>query len=116
MSHQTKRIALGCLGVGAIISFLVSAYPRIYAWNEASSSATIATQRAANCKILDGSVQANTIPIDSKTKRPLSPGVHVCHWDGSTGQINGTGAIDFVKQGSTEAIAAILKSRGFKQP
>jgi hypothetical protein len=115
LNHHLTRIGLGCLGAASIGSFLAAAYPRIYAWNEASTAATIATQRAANCRLLDGPVQANTIPIDSKTKRPLSPGVHVCYWDGSTGQINGTGAIDFVRQGSTESIANILKSRGFKQ-
>jgi hypothetical protein len=114
MNHHVKRIALGCLGASAIASFIAAAYPRIYAWNEASTAATIATQRAANCRILNGPVIANTIPVDGKTGHPLSSGVHVCYWDGSTGQINGTGAIDFVKQGSTESIAQILKARGLK--
>lgn len=116
MNHQAKRVGLITLGVAAIGCFLGSAYPRIYAWNEASTAAMIASQRAANCRILSGPVQPNTIPVDAKSRNPLNSGTHVCFWDGSTGQINGTGAIDFVKQGSTETIIKILQSRGLKQP
>ncbi len=116
MNHQAKRVGLLTLGAAAIGCFLGSAYPRIYAWNQASTAATIATQRAANCRILSGPVEANTIPVDAKSGRPLAPGTHVCSWDGLTGQINGTGAIDYVKQGHTETIAQTLRTRGFKQP
>lgn len=116
MHHNAKRVGLLTLASAAICCFLGSAYPRIYAWNEASTAATIASQRAANCRVLSGPVQPNTIPVDKQSGKPLNPNVHVCFWDGSTGQINGTGAIDYVKQGSTESIAKILQSRGFKQP
>jgi hypothetical protein len=114
MHHQAKRVALVTLASAAIGCFLGSAYPRIYAWNQASTAATIASQRAANCRILLGSVEPNTIPVDGKSGRPLAPGTHVCDWNGVTGQINGTGAIDYVKAGQAETIIATLKSRGFK--
>ena len=114
MNHNAKRLGLAVLSVGSIGCFLSAAYPRIYAWNEVSSAATIATQRAANCRIITPSVQVNTIPVDGKSGRPLPAGSHVCDWAGVTGQINGTGAVDYIKVGQGEAIANILKSRGFK--
>lgn len=114
MNHTTTRILLGSVGIGAIACFLGAVYPRIYAWNESATAATIATQRAANCRIITPSVTVNTIPLDSKSGRPLPAGSHVCDWTGTTAQINGTGAVDFIKVGQTEAIASILKSRGFK--
>lgn len=114
MHHNAKRLGLAVLGAGAIGCFLGAAYPRIYAWNEASTAVTIATQRAANCRIISPAVQVNTIPVDGKSGRTLPSGTHVCDWSGVTGQINGTGAVDFVKVGQAESIANVLKSRGFK--
>jgi hypothetical protein len=114
MHHNAKRIGLITLGAAAIGCFLGSAYPRIYAWNEVSNAATIALQRSANCRVLNGPVVPNTIPIDAKSGRPLAPGTHVCDWNGLTGQINGTGAIDYVKSGQAEAMVAALKARGLK--
>jgi hypothetical protein len=64
--------------------------------------------------VLTGPIVPNIIPIDSKTSKPLPPGTHVCDWQGMTGQINGSGAVDFLKQGQSETIAQTLKSRGFK--
>ena len=114
MNHHTKRVLL--IG-GSALSFaacLATIAPRVMAWNQASQGALIASSRAVNCRVLTSTIEPNIIPIDGKTKRPLAPGVHICDWAGMTGQINGTGAIDFLKQGQTEAITATLKSRGFK--
>jgi hypothetical protein len=114
MNHHSKRILL--LG-GSVLAFGACVYtiaPRIIAWNEASQGALIASSRAVNCRVLGTSIVPNTIPVDGQTKRPLPPGTHVCDWSGMTGQINGTGAIDFLKQGQSETIAQTLKSRGFK--
>gem|GEM_PF-490297 len=113
MNHHTKRVVL--IG-GSTLSFaacIATIAPRVMAWNDASQGALIASSRAVNCRVLNSTIEPNVIPIDGKTKRPLAPGVHVCDWAGMTGQINGTGAVDFLKQGQTEAIAATLKSRGF---
>ena len=114
MNHHTKRVLL--IG-GSALSFaacLATIAPRVFAWNQASQGALIAASRAVNCRVLNGSIEPNSIPVDAKSKRPLPPGTHVCDWQGNTGQVNGAGAIDFLKQGQTEAIAATLKSRGFK--
>jgi hypothetical protein len=116
MNHHSKRIILlsgSVLSLGACVATI---YPRVIAWNEASQGALIASSRAVNCRVLNGAIEPNTIPNDAQSKRPLPPGTHVCDWQGNTGQINGTGAIDFLKQGQSEAIAQTLKSRGFKQP
>ena len=114
MNHSTKRILLigGCALSG--VACIATIAPRVIAWNDASQGALIASSRAVNCRVLNGSIEPNSIPVDAKSKRPLPPGTHVCDWAGMTGQINGTGAIDFLKQGQTELIAATLKSRGFK--
>ena len=114
MNHSTKRILLvgGCALSG--VACIATIAPRIIAWNDASQGALIASSRAVNCRVLTSTLEPNVIPIDGKTKRPLAPGTHVCDWQGNTGQVNGTGAIDFLKQGQTEAITATLKSRGFK--
>ena len=114
MNHHTKRVVL--IG-GSALSFaacIATIAPRIIAWNDASQGALIASSRAVNCRVLTSTIEPNVIPIDGKTKRPLAPGVHVCDWAGMTGQINGAGAVDFLKQGQTEAISGTLKSRGFK--
>ena len=114
MNHQTKRVLL--IG-GSALSFascVATIAPRVIAWNDASQGALIASARAVNCRVLTSTIEPNVIPIDGKTKRPLAPGTHVCDWAGMTAQINGTGAVDFLKQGQTEAIADTLKSRGFK--
>ena len=89
-------------------------YPRVYAWNQVSQGVLIASNRAANCRIVIPAVSPNLIPIDTKSGRPLVAGTAVCDWNGNTGQINGSGAIDYVKQGDTTAIVATLKQRGFK--
>ena len=114
MNHHTKRVLL--IG-GSALSFAVciaTIAPRVIAWNQASQGALIASSRAVNCRVLNSTIEPNVIPIDGKTKRPLPPGTHVCDWAGMTGQINGANAVDFLKQGQTESIAATLKSRGFK--
>ena len=114
MNHHTKRVLL--IG-GSSLSFsacVATIAPRVIAWNDASQGALIASSRAVNCRVLTSTLEPNVIPIDGKTKRPLPPGTHVCDWAGMTAQINGAGAVDFLKQGQTEAIAASLKSRGFK--
>ena len=115
MRHPIKRILIGMGCAASVGATLATIAPRIYAWNQASQGALIAAQRAANCRVLDGPVVPNIIPLDGKG-RSLPPGTHVCDWQGMTGQINGTGAIDFLKQGQSETIAQTLKSRGFKQP
>ena len=113
MNHNTKRFCLVSLGISSIACFVGAVYPRIFAWNQTATSNTIATQRAANCRIIYPSVQANTIPVDGKSGKPLPIGSHVCDWSGTTAQINGSHAIDFVRVGQSESIASILKSRGF---
>jgi hypothetical protein len=114
MNHKLKRILL-FTGMGMAASSCVATIaPRVIAWNEASQGALIASSRAVNCRVLNGAIEPNIIPLDGKTGRPLPPGTHVCDWQGNTGQINGTGAIDFLKQGQSETIATVLKSRGFK--
>lgn len=115
MNHTGKRLSIGLLASVAVGTTLAAIYPRVYAFNVASSSAVIANQRAANCRVLKGNLQPNTIPLDAKGK-PLPAGVHVCDWQGMTGQITSTGAIGYVKQGSSKEIAKTLESRGFKQP
>ena len=114
MNHSTKRILLigGCALSG--VACIATISPRVIAWNDASQGALIASARAVNCRVLTSTLEPNIIPIDGKTKRPLPPGTHVCDWAGMTGQINGTGAVGFLKQGQTESIAATVISRGFK--
>ena len=113
IDHTTKRILL--FG-GTCVSFSVCVMkiaPRVIAWNTASQGALIASTRAATCRTLDRPISRNTIPVDGKTGRTLPPGTFLCDWEGMTGQINGTGAIDYLKQGQSEEIAKTLKSRGF---
>ena len=114
MNHHTKRVVLISGSTISLAACIVTIFPRVMAWNDASQGVLIASSRAVNCRVLNGSIEPNSIPVDGKTKRPLPSGVHVCDWSGMTGQINGTGAVAFLKQGQTEAIAATLKSRGFK--
>jgi len=109
-----KRIGLGCLLATSVASLGTAIYPRVYAWNQVSQGVLIASNRAANCRVIYPSVRPNIIPIESKSGRPLTSGTAVCDWSGNTGQINGTGAIDYVRQGDMGAIVATLKQRGFK--
>jgi hypothetical protein len=114
VDHTTKRILLAsgfCLSTAACATTIA---PRVIAWNIASQGVFVASSRATNCRLLNGPIAQNTIPIDSKTNKPLVPGTHVCSWDGNTGQINGNGVIDYLKQGQPEEIAKTLKQRGFK--
>ncbi len=114
MNHQAKRsLLLGCSSL-SFAACIATIAPRVIAWNEASQGALIASSRAVNCRVLTSSIEKNTIPVDGQTKRPFPPGTHICDWQGMTGQINGTGTIDYLKQGQSESIAATLKSRGFK--
>ena len=110
-----KRIGLGCLLATSVGSLGAAIYPRVYAWNQVSQGVLIASNRAANCRIIYPAVRPNIIPIESTSKQPLTSGTFVCDWNGNTGQINGYGAIDYVKQGDMTAIVATLKQRGFKQ-
>ena len=112
--RQLKRISLGCLLSASVVSVGAAIYPRVYAFNEVSQGVLIASNRAANCRIITPAVAPNLIPTDAKSGRPLVSGTAVCDWNGNTGQINGTGAIDYVKQGDIAAISTILKGRGFK--
>ena len=114
MHRNLKRIGLGCLLSTAIVSLGTAIHPRIYAFNQASQGALIASNRAVNCRIINPAVIPNLIPLDSKSGRPLNSGTAVCDWNGNTGQINGTGAIDFVKQGDIAAITKTLMGRGLK--
>lgn len=114
MNHKTKRsLLLGC-GLLSFTSCIASISPRVIAWNDASQGVLIASARSLNCRVLNGSIEPNTIPLDHLTKRPLPSGTHICDWQGNTGQINGSGAIDYLKQGQSESISSTLKSRGFK--
>lgn len=114
MNHLTKRsLLIGCSALSCTACIATIA-PRVVAWNTASQGVLIASARSLNCRVLNGSIEPNSIPLDFKTKKPLPPGTHVCDWAGMTGQINGTGAIDYLKQGQTESIASTLKTRGFK--
>lgn len=110
-----KRIGLGFSFVTSVGSLGTAIYPRIYAWNQVSQGVLIASNRAANCRIVEPSVRPNIIPLEAKSGQKLTAGTAVCDWNGSTGQINGYGAIDYVKQGDPAAIVATLKQRGFKQ-
>ena len=114
MNRSLKRIALGCVLSVSTVSLGTAIYPRVYAFNTSSQGVLIASNRAANCRIITPAVSPNLIPTDAKSGRPLVSGTAVCDWNGNTGQINGTGAIDFVKQGDTAAITKTLIRRGFK--
>lgn len=114
MNHLTKRIILfGGLTLSSV-ACVSTILPRVMAWNESSQGVLIASSRSLNCRVLTTPIVPNSIPVDGKTKRPMPPGTHICDWQGNTGQINGTGAIDFLKQGQSEAISSTLKERGFK--
>lgn len=115
MDRPTKRLGLAGLATLTIASISAGIYPRVSAWNQASNAALIAGQRATNCRVLNGSLVANTIPVDEHG-RPLPAGTHVCDWNGMTGQATATGAIGYLKQGNTEEIIKTLESRGFKLP
>ena len=109
-----KRIGLGCLLATSVASLGAAIYPRVYAFNQVSQGVLIASNRAANCRIISPGVRPNIIPIETSSGKPLTSGTAVCDWSGNTGQINGTGAIDYVRQGDTAAIVTMLKQRGFK--
>ena len=114
MKHSPKRVLLFAGLAASLGSCLGVIAPRIIAWNEASQGALIASFRAVNCRVLTSTLRPNIIPMDGQTGKPLPPGSHVCDWQGMTGQINGSGAVDFLKQGQSETIVQTLKSRGFK--
>lgn len=113
MNHTTKRsLLIGC-GLLSCTACIASITPRVVAWNDASQGVLIASSRSLNCRVLDGPIEANIIPLDGTTKRPLPSGTHVCDWLGNTAQINSSGAVDYLKQGQSESISATLKTRGF---
>ena len=114
MHRNLKRVGLACLFSISTVSLGTAIYPRVHAFNEASQGTLIAGNRAANCRIITPAVAPNLIPTDAKSGRPLVSGTAVCDWNGNTGQINGTGAIDFVKQGDTAAITKTLTGRGLR--
>ena len=114
MHRNLKRVLLFFGASVTLTSLGTAIYPRIYAFNQASQGALIASNRAVNCRIITPAIVPNLIPLDSKSGRPLVSGTTVCDWNGNTGQINGSGAIDFVRQGETDVIVKILKVRGLK--
>ena len=115
MRHQVKRIMLGAGAAVSVGTALAAVQPRIVAWNTASQATLIASQRAASCVPLNF-VKSNSIPTDYVSRQPFEPGTLVCDWQGRTGQINGYGAIDYVRQGQAQQINATMTSRGFRNP
>jgi hypothetical protein len=112
--RRLKRAGLALLTAASLGSLGAAIYPRIYAWNQVSQGVLIASSRSANCRLLRPSVLPNIIPLDDAGNE-LPPGTFVCDFSGNTGQINGFGAVDYVRQGDTSAIVHDLKQRGFKQ-
>lgn len=113
VDHVTKRVLIFGASCASVAACVTTIAPRVIAWNLASQGVLIASTRAATCRPLDSPIAPNTIPIDGKTGRTLPPGTYICDWEGMTGQINGTGTIDYLKQGQAEEIAKTLISRGF---
>jgi hypothetical protein len=109
------RISYGCLAAASLGATIAALHPRIYAFNQSSQGHQIAMARAETCAVV-GFVEANSIPIDRKTKRKLPAGTFTCDFQGNTAQINGYGASAWVKSGQPEQISAKLKQRGFKPP
>ena len=108
-----KRIGLGCLLTASLGSLGSSIYPRVYAFNQASQGALIASTRAANCRVLKSNLIPNETPVDELGK-PFPAGTTFCDRNGLTGQATDKGAIGYPKQGDTAAIIKILETRGFK--
>ncbi len=109
MDRTNKRLILGAGCIFSLAALIHAARPRAIAFNTASTANTIALQRAGSCIPLTF-VQANRIPLDKG--RTLEPGTLVCDRNGRTGQINGSHAIDFLRQGDANQINQILKQRG----
>jgi hypothetical protein len=109
------RIGYGCLAAASVGATIAALHPRLVAFNQTSQGHQIAMARAETCAVV-GFVEANSIPLDSKTKRRLPAGTFTCDFYGNTSQINGRGASDWVRSGQPEQIAAKLKQRGFKPP
>lgn len=107
------RIGYATLAAASIGTTLAALHPRIAAFNQTSQGHQIAMSRAETCAVV-GSVEANTIPLDSKTGRKLPAGTYICDFAGNTAQVNGTGAMDWVRSGQPEQVAAKLKQRGFR--
>lgn len=114
MNRNIKRFVLGSLAFTSFIAMGASIYPRVYAFNEAAQGALIASNRAANCRVLKGNLVPNSTPVDTRGKT-FPAGTHICDWEGLTGQTTDKGAIGYIKQGDSAAIAKTLEGRGFKR-
>ncbi len=86
MNRTSQRCLLGLGAVFSVQALSMCANPRIVAWNQVSSAATIAQQRAATCQRMTGTINP-WYRAYSKPGIPLTPGTLVCDDQGNTAEV-----------------------------
>ncbi len=113
MNRTATRAFLGVSALASVGGFAYAANPRIVAWNQVSSSATIATTRAASCIVVARPLALGMrVMAEPGSNIPLPAGTFVCDRRGNTAQISITGHVQYIKSAPLETINQILEKRG----
>jgi hypothetical protein len=113
MNRTATRVFLGASALASVAGFAYAANPRIVAWNMVSSSATIATTRAASCTVVARPLALGMrVMAEQGSNIPLPAGTFVCDRRGGTGQISITGHVQYLKSAPAETLNQILDKRG----
>jgi hypothetical protein len=113
MNRTATRAFLGLSALASVGGFTYAANPRITAWNQVSSSSTIATTRAASCTVVARPLALGMrVMAEQGSNIPLPAGSFVCDRRGGTGQISITGHVQYIKTAPSEILNQILDKRG----
>lgn len=113
MNRAATRAFLAGSALASVAGFAYAANPRIVAWNQVSSSATIATTRAVSCIVVARPLALGMrVMAEPGSDIPLPAGTFVCDRRGNTAQISITGHVQYIKSAPLETINQILEKRG----
>lgn len=113
MNRTATRTFLAVSALASVAGFAYAANPRIVAWNQVSSSATIATTRAASCIVVARPLALGMrVMAEQGSIIPLPAGSFVCDRLGNTAQISITGHVQYLKSAPAETLNQILDKRG----
>jgi hypothetical protein len=116
MNRTATRTFLGLCALASVAGFAYAANPRIVAWNQVSSAATIATTRAASCVVVARPLALGMrVMAERDSDIPLPAGAFVCDRRGGTGQISVTGHVQYIKSAPAETVNQLLDKRGMPQ-
>jgi hypothetical protein len=116
MNRTATRAFLGLSALASVAGFAYAANPRIVAFNQVSSAATIAQQRAATCVKVANQITPNTrvmaVPVPGQPDQPMTAGTLICDGFGATAEVTTGGRVHYIRTAPPELLNQILDKRG----